>query len=422
MVTKSGYQPAAMAILPPNYQERLEYRRWVTPQPLAQAPIHRWFVFPHSFSRELVWKLIDEWGVGPHDHILDPFVGAGTTLLAAKERGISATGVDLSPLAVFVSRVKLADYQPEEVEEGLERIVSRFKQDQGAGDFLEGREFLKTCFSPQVLENLCKLRSAILAEPQDKLRDFFLLGLLAILKHFSYAVRDGGWLRWQKRPIEAAEVLPSFLRQVSDMLLDLRKSHAFARDATYKVYHADARYLELPDLYSAVITSPPYPNRHDYSRIFTIELLFHFLNELQLKEFRHHSFSSHVEARPRNDARTPLLPTSFWRLLELLKEKGADRRVPRMLRGFMEDMYITMLCLQKLIQPEGKLAFIVGNVRYLGEMIEVDDLLSQLAQQAGFKWLTTWVVRYRGNSAQQMGRYGRRAARESIVILEKSGK
>lgn len=368
-----------------------------------------------SFSKEPCFKV----GGGPGGKILNLY-----ELLARLEHGCRTAvfGAEGGPLAVFVSRVKLTDYRPEEVEEGLKRIAGRFKEDQGAEDFLKGREFLRTCFSAQVLENLCKLRSAVLAEPQDTVRDFFLLGLLAILKNFSYAVRDGGWLRWQKRPVKAEEVLPSFLRQIYNMLEDINKSHAIDSDGTYEVYHADARYLDLSNLYSAVITSPPYPNRHDYSRIFTVELLFHFLNEFQLKEFRHHSFSSHVEARPRDYANKPVLPTSFRRLLDLLKQKGADRRVPRMLRGFMEDMYITMLSLRKLIQPEGKLAFIVGNVRYLGEMIEVDDLLSQLAQQAGFKWLTTWVVRYRGNSAQQMGRYGRQAAREGVVILEKSGK
>ncbi len=116
-------QPTEKVGLADKYQERLQYRRWVTPQPLAHAPVHRWFTFPHSFSREMVWELIDEWGLGPEDHILDPFVGAGTTLVAAKERGISATGVDLSPLATFVSRVKTTEYQLDEVQDALNSLI-----------------------------------------------------------------------------------------------------------------------------------------------------------------------------------------------------------------------------------------------------------------------------------------------------------
>jgi len=75
-------------------ERHLNWSRWVTPKPLAEKAVHRWYVFPHSFTSELVHQLISDWGLGPKDHILDPFAGAGTTLLAAKEKGIPATGYD----------------------------------------------------------------------------------------------------------------------------------------------------------------------------------------------------------------------------------------------------------------------------------------------------------------------------------------
>ena len=88
-------------------EHRRDWRWWVTPKPLMEKPIHRWYVFPHSFTSELVHTLIEEWGLTPSDRILDPFVGAGTTLLAAREKGIPATGYDLLPLATLAARVKV---------------------------------------------------------------------------------------------------------------------------------------------------------------------------------------------------------------------------------------------------------------------------------------------------------------------------
>ncbi|MCF3653064.1 MAG: hypothetical protein L2C94_002720 [Aigarchaeota archaeon] len=44
-------------------------------------------------------------------HSLDPV----TTLLACKELGIDGVGVDVALLAVFVSRVKIADYDLEKL-------------------------------------------------------------------------------------------------------------------------------------------------------------------------------------------------------------------------------------------------------------------------------------------------------------------
>src|SRR5207249_1648220 len=92
-------------------KEKLALGKYVTPKPLKDKPIHCWYIFPHSFTCELVHELIDRWGLAATDEILDPFVGAGTTLLAAKEKGIPATGYDLSPLAVLITRVKVANYE-----------------------------------------------------------------------------------------------------------------------------------------------------------------------------------------------------------------------------------------------------------------------------------------------------------------------
>src|SRR5574337_577791 len=96
----------------PKYliEEHLAWRRWVTPAPLKAKPVHRWYTFPHSFTSELVHALIDEWSLTTTDRILDPFVGAGTTVLAAKEKGIPACGYDISPLAVLATQTKVANY------------------------------------------------------------------------------------------------------------------------------------------------------------------------------------------------------------------------------------------------------------------------------------------------------------------------
>ena len=46
------------------------------------APIHRWFQYPAGFSFHAVERALDTFAIGPGRTVLDPFAGAGTTLVA----------------------------------------------------------------------------------------------------------------------------------------------------------------------------------------------------------------------------------------------------------------------------------------------------------------------------------------------------
>jgi hypothetical protein len=170
--------------------------------------------------------------------------------------------------------------------------------------------------------------------------------------------------------------------------------------------------------YTAVITSPPYPNRHDYSRIFGIELEFAFYDEAATYDLRHTSLRSHPEARAPSmspDGYAP--PARLAALLDELQAQNADRRVPAMLSGYFEDMYLAFNHLRRCLVTGARLALVVGNARYSGVHIPVDELLAEVAAGAGYEPLEIRAVRYRGNSAQQMGRFGREQSREACVIL-----
>ena len=98
---------AGYTSLPEGFRYRLELRLYVTPRGLKDQPIHRWFWFPHSFSPQLLDEILSVYPLPPGGRLLDPFVGAGTAVLRALQLGHAAVGVDLSPLSLFVSRVKV---------------------------------------------------------------------------------------------------------------------------------------------------------------------------------------------------------------------------------------------------------------------------------------------------------------------------
>jgi tRNA G10 N-methylase Trm11 len=418
----------APKVLPKGFIERLDLSRAATPRLLKKSPVHRWFWFPHSYSPELVEAILDAWELR-RGALLDPFAGAGTTLLVARDRELSAVGLDLSPLAVWVSNVKTQPWRRVPLQAQAKRILDRAYQLLKARSRAKLQETptgrLGRALSPREYRALRALQVATEEEGGES-REFFQLALLRVLTRFSRAVADGGWFRWVERPDQSANVLPAYEMQLQEMLQDVPKnsSQRERNSNGIRAIQHDARRiheLSLDQRFDVVITSPPYPNRHDYSRAFHIELLFFGLDELQITQLRHASLRSHVEAQAvLPSPKSYQEPEQLAALLENWPSK--DLRVPRMLRGYFEDLYTTLRSMRDRLKLGARLAFVVGNVRHAGVMIPVDELLAEVGQQAGYRWTETWLIRLRGNSAQQMGRYGRIPARESVVFFEKIGR
>jgi hypothetical protein len=310
-------------------QEKPEWRNWVVPKALHVQPIHRWYVFPHSFTAELVHALIDEWGLSIDDHVLDPFVGAGTTLLSTKEKGIPASGYDLSPLAVLAARVKIADHHEARLRHlwsHLDHGINRTGWDSAQKEY---SNLVSRALPGKLLGAFDAINRAITDLNATSIeQDFFRLALLSVIPKCSRAVAEGGWLKWIERRSSPSTLATSFRQQVAIMLGDL-PAVQLSGSRGWRVQQADAR--SLPDAgatYNAVITSPPYPNRHDYTRVFGVELMFGFLDWNQTRQLRYQSFHSHPEARPlRPEAGGYVQPNRLTRALVKIQKRREDPRI-----------------------------------------------------------------------------------------------
>ena len=393
------------------------WRQWVTPKPARDRAVHRWYLFPHSFTGDLVHALIDDWGLGGEDRILDPFTGAGTTLLAAKERSMPASGYDLSPLSVLVSNTKIAALSRRRLELVWHSLEGKLNQRLPAFMTRSYPELVRNALSDGRLEAFDALSCWISEiECSQVERDFFRLALISVIPRFSNAVANGGWLRWSSEGADAGAVLESFRERVELMLSDV-SDEGSDNSSRWKAEVADARVLpDRDETYSAVITSPPYPNRHDYTRVFGVELMFDFLDWEGSRELRYQSFHSHPEARPRRPAADEYVPPEH---LEENIDHLTDARLQRMLRGYFLDMYLCLREVARVSREGAKIALVVGNARYGGKAILVDEFTAELGERAGLICREIRAVRWRGNSAQQMGRYGRMASRESVVLFGK---
>ncbi|MCA1669181.1 MAG: hypothetical protein LC793_17665 [Thermomicrobia bacterium] len=421
-------------------EERPHFRLLVTYVPNKDESIHRWFPYREGFSATLVRTLFNEFEAKPgRSVILDPFAGCGTTLVEASRFSCESWGVDMLPIAAFVARVKAQSLQRHNVAYLRERVQTLLglPATQPIHRGPEDVRILQYAYAEPVLNDLLFLREQILLEPDTYTRDFLLLGLLSILEEISFTRKDGQYLRMipgkYVPPVRAV-----LTRKYAEMLQDLdmparnhqysffphrEQSSLFSHEdvAPVHVSLGDARVLRshIHEGIDIAITSPPYLNRFDYSRTYSLELCLHFVeNFAGLRDVRHSLLRSHIESK---DAPTHRAQSA--ELDEILANLGAqelnNNRIPIMVRGYFEDMFHFVEQLAVVCNPGARIALVVGNTRFAGELIPVDLMLSELAGRVGFVTDRVIVTRYKGNSSQQMGRFGRIPVRESILFWRK---
>jgi site-specific DNA-methyltransferase (cytosine-N4-specific) len=406
------------------FERRLDYRQFVTYVPNKKLPVYNWFKYKEGFSRQLVYNILQEWKIDKQDIVFDPFAGCGTTLLACKEFGYRAVGLDILPVAIFVASVKLRDWHDLNI---LKKAVDSLIKEKFHKPKLSFPDvsIIDKAFPKHIQEEILFYKELIL-EFEKPIQDFLMLGLISILENVSFTSKDGQFLRIVDRNIPS--VKDSLKRQLENMVADLciQQSVLFKEGkAKVKIIEGDARESALPKRYwgkiGAVITSPPYLNRYDYSRIYALELCTLFVEDSSdLKDIRHSLLRSHIESKIHygKEVNLPVIDEILKNLSE--KELNNDR-IPIMIKAYFEDMNLVIKQLSQYLKPGGVVALVVANARFEGEMLPTDLILSELAELNGLRTEKIWITRYKGNSSQQMAHYGKIPVRETILFWRKNG-
>jgi len=269
------------------------------------------------------------------------------------------------------------------------------------------------------LQYIYSLRDSINSLRNPK-KNFFLLSLLSILNDVSKAKKAGGFLRIiEQRRVPLQVVKSKFIKTAERFIDDLM--HYNYSDASAVARLGDARDYPIAiksQQYDAILTSPPYLNRHDYTRIYELELLVGFINSNQtLKNLRYETLRSHVEAKEKYEIEGYIVPKLLQKQInKLTKRELNNTQIISTLYGYFEDMYQCLQEMSNVLKPGGRIGLVVSNVRFAGIMIPVDELLAEIGEQVGLGLETIYVLRFRGNSAQQMLKHKRKPSRESLIV------
>lgn len=395
-------------------------------------PLHSVVPYKEAFSPTLVRDVLDTAGVTT-GRLLDPFAGAGTSLLVAAERGLAAVGVDILPFAAFAARALL--YAPTAdlatLDELAEQVLDRPQSRSGQFPDFPVRSW---AFGPAALAQLSDLSGGISSLHPGPERDLLRLAMLCSVETMSQATKDGTSLRRRPHGLGRAGRHGS-RRTRADVRAEFQANLALLRQGAQQqpvppsgtdVVTGDAR--ALPTLlagygkFDIAIFSPPYPNRYDYVSNYQLELGFGFVDDADsLRALRKAQLRSHMEAPWPLGERTVELAAldEFLAAFMASAHRGNEAgRVFRMICGYLEDMAAVLAGMRSVLHPGAVTAIVIGTQVFGGEQLPTDLLLAELAELKGFAVKELWVARTKGMAVQQRKKTGQPvSSRETILLL-----
>jgi hypothetical protein len=387
--------------------------------------VFRWFDYKQGYAAQLVDHFVDAWSLGPGSRLLDPFAGCGTTLVAAKRRELPALGIEILPSAAFACHTKLLSLDAEvadRLQEACRRIVRDLRRAPTAtvpADVV----LLPKAFSPEVLGTLWALSADIRSHASPSLRALLLLAFFTILEPSGRALKDGNSIKIVDKRA-SPDPCDLFQSAADRIAADIRSDEAWLRARPRQhVVLADSRALPLRDepRWDALVTSPPYLNRYDYARLYSMEEALGFgRGNAEIIRLRRRQLRGHVEVTFHPSQADRLSPAEA----EICRNLGGRRlnnpKILDMVGGYFVDLERVVRSLAPRLRSGGRAAWVVGNVIHGAEHIPVDLLLADRLAGNGFRIESILVTRHKGNSSQHMARFGRHPVRESIVVAERT--
>lgn len=443
-------------------------RKVVSFQANKEEPIYRWFKYKEGFSSTLVKYFLSEYAP-KGGKVLDPFAGAGTTMFAGQELGWESYGIELLPVGAFVMQTRQAI---NEIEIDKLRAISKKMWD----DISKLKEYdnhinhisiTKDAFPEDTEEFLNKYLTYCSKTKDKAIKTILKFAAFTVLEEISYTRKDGQYLRWDYRskrdlsgkPFDKGKIInfeDAVKTKINQILLDLQPNQATSLFDEFEHFTFEKKPVniiegscleELPklesDFFDFIITSPPYCNRYDYTRTYALELVYLGYNNDQVKNLRQTMLSCTVENKDKIEYLENFYTSinqkeAFEKVIETYQTSDAmmevnsildeqnklgklnNSNIARMVKNYFLELCFVIYEMARVTKSGGYCVMVNDNVRYVGEEIPVDLILSEFAERFGFNINKIFVLpKGKGNSSQQMGNYGRTEVRKCVYLWQK---
>ncbi len=368
---------------------------------------HGWLRLTPAYSLYLVQDLISN--LSREDIVLDPFCGTGTTALVCATHGIKCDTVDINPFLVWLASAKCASYSEEyirEVEIFAQQICRQELTEENA--WAPPIQDIHKWWSRPILQALSALYAKISKQPGSPARDLLQIAFCRTaietasvsFSHQSMSFRRADLQLDLFKQSSFKLVLDHFDRAVADIL----KSALDNPSGCVEVFLGDSRNLHefLPaKRYTAVITSPPYPNRMSYVRELRPYMywLGYLTNSRQAGELDWKTIGGTWGRATSLVARWEASPeiTIPWEGFEscIRNIKKRSDLLARYVHKYFEDVLTHVESLRRVLAHGARIYYVVGNSKFYDVLLPTQEIYAAIFEAAGLTNVTVEKIRKR---------------------------
>ncbi|MFW9996404.1 MAG: DNA methyltransferase [Candidatus Odinarchaeota archaeon] len=403
------------------------------------APVHSWYNFTLGYSPQFVDYIITSKGITAEDYVLDPFMGAGTTVVECKLQGIDSYGIDANDFMVFAAGIKTKwDIDPIECAEAVNDVLDEITRETSTirgtteskplSDFFSSNHLpskdldslqlsplIEKYISPVPAKKLLIIKEIVSSLENRDVKNLLKLALAAIAvpsSNLRYGPGPG-----LIKPKKDVDVLGLFRKKTQTIIKDLNYLKELNSNAKSGVFLGDCRDLSevlKGKMFDHVITSPPYVGDHEYTRHTRLELVLLDFT-LSMEEIRTvkkrmirgstrnvYKNDNEVEYVSKFDEVVEMMDLVQKRVKETKGTSGFEKMYHRVVGEYFGGMYLSMQQLYDHLEDRGTVALLVGDSHGF-KMVhsETARILGTIAEDIGFKVKEIKCWRHKKSTAHE---------------------
>ncbi len=371
---------------------------------------HGWLRLTPAYSVKLVTGILA--GLHPKQCVIEPFSGTGTTPVVAAEQGHECDAFDINPFLIWLAEAKARNYSAEERAElsnAAREIARNVPGQHRENQWLPPISTIDRWWSASHLKTLAAIYAGIGKQASGPVADLLKIAFCRILIDWSNAAFNHQSMSF-KDPASHRRSFddePAILEDFVSWSDRISADVAVPLPGRARFLHSDSRTLDgaRNRAYTALITSPPYPNRMSYVRELRPYMYWlGFLSDGRAAgELDWQAIGGTWGcATSRVGTWTP--NGLFERTHPIHKTLSQIARRSELLANYVhkyfEDMIGHFDALVPTLADGAQVFYVVGNSKFYDTTLAVEELYAELMKRAGLRHVAIHKIRKRNSKKE----------------------